>query len=67
MIGQVRTPNYAGLKPTWKGNLLLLLVAMFVSAVILLCLHYKLTLKTRDGAGEVAARVVNKLPADSRR
>jgi hypothetical protein len=36
MISHVRTP--VGLKPTWKGNLLLLLVAMLISACITFCL-----------------------------
>jgi hypothetical protein len=34
---------------------LLLLVAMLVSASVTLCLHYKMTASTRDGARQVAA------------
>jgi hypothetical protein len=38
MIGDTRSPNYVGLKPTWKGNLcVLFLVAMIVSGSIFLC------------------------------
>ena len=38
MIYDKRSPNYVGLKPTWKGNLcLLFLVAMIVSVSIFLC------------------------------
>jgi len=54
MISHVRSP--AGLKPTWKGNLLLLLVALLVSVSISLCLHYKMT-AVRDGARQIAAHV----------
>ena len=66
MIGQARTPNYAGLKPTWKGNLLLFLLAMFVSIATLLCLQYEATVDTHNGARDVAVRIV-KLPAGSQR
>ena len=38
MISDTRSPNYVGLKPTWKGNLcVLFLVAMIVSGSIFLC------------------------------
>ena len=37
MIGDTRSPDYVGLKPTWKGNLcMLLLVAVIVSVSIFL-------------------------------
>ena len=48
MFSYVRTP--VGLKPTWKGNLLLLLVAMLVSAGITLCFHFEMTAHTHDRA-----------------
>jgi hypothetical protein len=61
MFSHARSPTSIGLKPTWKGNFLLLLVAMLVSAGISLCLHYKMTALTRDGARKIAANV-GKLP-----
>jgi hypothetical protein len=48
MISYVRTP--VGLKPTWKGNLLLLLVEMLVSFSITLCFHIEMTAHTHDRA-----------------
>lgn len=61
MISHVRTP--VGLKPTWKGNLLLLLVAMLVSASITLCFHFEMTAHTLDGTPQMAAVAI--LPAGS--
>jgi hypothetical protein len=52
MISYVRTP--VELKPTWKGNLLLLLVAMLVSASITLCFRFEMTAHTHDGAVDAA-------------
>jgi hypothetical protein len=66
MIGHARTPNYVGLKPTWKGNLLLLLVAICVSVGVWLCFYDNVPGDTRDGARQVAARLA-KLPAGSQR
>jgi hypothetical protein len=60
MISHMRTP--VGLKPTWKGNLLLLLVAMLVSASVTLCFHFGMTAHTRDGA-----LVAAKLPVATQR
>jgi hypothetical protein len=58
MISYVRTP--VGLK--WKGNLLLLLVAMLVSAGITLCFHIEMTAHTHDRAVAAAKlRTVSQL------
>jgi hypothetical protein len=52
MISHMTTP--VGLKPTWKGNFLLLLVAMLVSASITLCFRFELTAHLRTGAPQIA-------------
>jgi hypothetical protein len=62
MISHVQTP--IGLKPTWKGNLLLLLVSMLISASITFCLRNNMVAGTPDGARQMAAA---KLPASSQR
>jgi hypothetical protein len=62
MVSHVRTP--LRLKPTWKGNLLLLLVAMLISASIAFCLHNNMVTGAPDGARQMAAA---KLPASSQR
>jgi hypothetical protein len=62
MISHVRTP--IGLKPTWKGNLLLLLVAMLISASITFCLRNNMVAGRPDGARQMASA---KLPASSQR
>jgi len=48
------TRSSAGLKPTWKGNLLSFLIAMLVSASILVCFHYRMTALTRHEAQQIA-------------
>jgi len=53
-----------GLKPTWKGNLLLLLVAMLISASITFCFHNNMEAGTPDGARQMAPA---KLPGSSQR
>jgi len=53
MISHVRTP--IGLKPTWKGNLLLLLVAMLISASITFCLRINMAAGTPDDARQMAS------------
>jgi hypothetical protein len=60
MISHVRTP--IGLKPTWKGNLLLLFVAMLISASITFCLRNNMVAGTPDDARQMASA---KLPASS--
>jgi hypothetical protein len=59
MISHTRSP--AGLKPSWKGNLLLLLVTVLALAPAFWVLHYKMTLLTHDGARHIAINV-SKLP-----
>ena len=60
MISHVETP--VRLKPTWKGNLLLLLVAMLASASVTLCFRFEMTAHTRGGVLAAA-----KLPIDTPR
>jgi hypothetical protein len=52
------------LKPTWKGNLLLLLVAMLISASITFCLRNNMVAGRPDDARQMASA---KLPASSQR
>jgi hypothetical protein len=59
MISHARSP--VGLKPSWKGNILLLLVAMLVLAPAFWVLGYKMMLLTHDGARHIAISVA-KLP-----
>jgi hypothetical protein len=53
--------NPAGLKPSWKGNLLLVLVTMLALAPVFWVLGYKMTLLTHDGTRHIAINVA-KLP-----
>jgi hypothetical protein len=62
MISYVRTP--VGLKPTWKGNLLLLLAAVLISASITFCLRNNMVAGTPDDARHMASA---KLPASAQR
>jgi hypothetical protein len=59
MISHARSP--AGLKSSWKGNLLLLVIAMLVLAPAFWVLRYKMTLLTHDGARHITINV-GKLP-----
>jgi hypothetical protein len=52
MISHARSP--VGLKPSWKGNFLLLLVAMLALAPAFWVLRYKITLLTNDGAHDTS-------------
>jgi hypothetical protein len=63
MISHARSP--AGLKPSWKSNLLLLLVTMLALAPVFWVLRYKMPIM-HDGARHVAINVA-KLPAGSQR
>jgi hypothetical protein len=55
MISHALSP--VGLKPSWKGNLLLVLVTMFALALAFWVLGYKMTLLTHDGARHIAINV----------
>lgn len=60
MISYARSP--ARLKPTWKGNLLLLLAAMLVSGSIWGYFDYKMTGFTRHGVPQQITANIVKLP-----
>jgi hypothetical protein len=59
MISHALSP--VGLKPSWKGNLLLVLVTMLALAPAFWVLRYKMTLLTQDGARHIVINVA-KLP-----